>query len=312
MSAQIATREPENLHQPETSPQLAQLEHNLGFPEHAHGLYEELQHRCGSLFSDAHYIHGLPTARFAHLPCARHSVVSAVDGELLAANHLQLSPQQRLISGQYPRTEQLENHFHTLLQQQTPLLLIIASGQEIQDMRLPAYFHQDAHYGSIQVSSRRGLPVILPQGLLLENHQLTVTGPDRSTTLEIIRINHWQPELPLASATLLSLVRIISQRSQQFPGQAPWLHGVEGIGRSAVLAAAMGLLAPEARSLEAIITSLRIDRNPGMISTPQQLALLAELATTLDIPLLDQDADQSTRRTCETKKSDRLSVKSDF
>ena len=61
------------------------------------------------------------------------------------------------------------------------------------------------------------------------------------------------------------------------------------MGRSAVLAGALALLQPEVRSLEAIVTEMRISRAPNMLETPAQLDLLADIAEQLQIALLDRD-----------------------
>jgi hypothetical protein len=301
MRAQSAPRVMQALLRPEIaqqlaapgSPSLTQLQHNLGFPQQPHGLYDELRHRCGSRFSDAHYLYGLPTARFQQLPSARHSAVLAANGERMPANHLRLGQQLRLIVSQYPRAEQLESHFLALHQQQARLLLVLASSQDMQQASLPAYFRRSGQYGAVKIRAYPALSTIRPQGLRQENSQLLIHTTDGQTTLPVIHIDHWQQQQTLNADTLLTLAQAIMPYGN---GSPLWVHGVEGIGRSALLIAAMSLLSPEVHSLESVVTSLRIERSPNMISTPQQLALLAELATKLNVPLLDRDAIRPTQR----------------
>lgn len=278
------------------APQRQQLAQQLGFDQQPQGLYEELQHRCGALSSDAHYIHSLTSARFSHIVSARHTGIQAADGSWLAANRIQLGRAAQLVVSQYPLAEHLEAYLHTLAQQRVPLLVVLTSKQEMLRAGLPPYFCQNARYGSVAVTANQGRHIVLPHGLALQSYRLTLVIGQDSWTLEALQVENWQENQPPSSAALQALAQQVQQLAGQSPAATPWLHGIAGVGRSAILTGALALLQPEAQSLEAIVTEMRISRAPNMLETPAQLDLLADLALQLQIALLDRDAVRRTVR----------------
>jgi len=270
-------------------PERVELEQHLGFAHAPQGLYEELQHRCGPFDSGAHYINDLASARLNQIVSARHTGVQAANGSWLAANRIQIGRVAQLVTSQYPLAEQLEPYLLTLMQQRVPLLVVLTSKQEMLRADLAPYFCQNRHYGCVAVKTAPGQRSVLPHGLALQSYDLTLSSNDQHWNLKVVQVENWSASQLPSSAALHALALQLQQQIGPNPAAAPWLHGVAGVGRSAVLAGALALLQPEVRSLEAIVTEMRISRAPNMLETPAQLDLLADIAEQLQIALLDRD-----------------------
>ncbi|HGJ5877374.1 MAG TPA: protein-tyrosine phosphatase family protein [Arsenophonus sp.] len=255
-----------------------------------------------------HYINGIQNQRFINIPTASATIVRAPapngDGVLLPANRIQINQKEVAIACQYPTPKSLENYFKMLVANKTPVLVILASDQDI-GTKLPKYFSQTGKYGDVSVEVSHGAERGLDDRLRYRDYTLNLKinninnskneGAISQATIPVIHVYNW-PDLTASSnkglIALAKHVNMVTENSRNTHNDnnlLPVIHCRAGVGRTGQLIGTMELLKAESQqSLESIVRDMRTTRAPQMVQTPEQMQTLAVLAAELNKSILDE------------------------
>lgn len=226
----------------------------------------------------------------------------------LAANQLQVGGEPLAIRCQYPKNNEqsIENHLLMLLTNNTPVLIILASKEEIKSSgifneKLPPYFMVNHKYGSIEVSSEKDKKKYKVEPgcnsakdpLKFNEYKMTLSNTHKRHSIPVIHITNWADGDTASVEDLKKLNRIIEtlkigslldlykHKGIRIDGDKrplPVIHCKAGIGRTGVLAAAMQLTKKNnSLSVDDVVTALRTSGNANMVQTEAQYNTLLEL-----------------------------------
>ncbi|WGL95823.1 protein-tyrosine phosphatase family protein [Arsenophonus nasoniae] len=276
-------------------------------------LAKDLFQRLKDEFSDANidksqYIQKIENQRFGNIWTAQATAVTAPNGQLLAANRVQIAGQNVAIACQYPKPASLQDYFKMLVANRTPALVVLASDKDINPqsgMGLPEYFRQDNQYGDVAVTVIDKGEGKLADELDYHDYLLHVTdeGQNIKVTIPVIHVSNW-PDLTASGneglKELAEHVNTVVDKKINFYKEKessavndenkllPVMHCRAGVGRTGQLLATMELLKPESQqSLESIVRDMRTTRDGKMVQTLAQMQTLAVLAEQLNKPITD-------------------------
>ncbi|HGJ5867545.1 protein-tyrosine phosphatase family protein [Arsenophonus nasoniae] len=276
-------------------------------------LAKDLFQRLKDEFSDANidksqYIQKIENQRFGNIWTAQATAVTAPNGQLLAANRVQIAGQNVAIACQYPKPASLQDYFKMLVANRTPALVVLASDKDINPEKgvgLPEYFRQDNQYGDVSVTVIDKGEGKLADELDYHDYLLHVTDQSQNikVTIPVIHVSNW-PDLTASGneglKELAEHVNTVVDKKINFYKEKgssavndenkllPVMHCRAGVGRTGQLLATMELLKPESQqSLESIVRDMRTTRDGKMVQTPAQMQTLAVLAEQLNKPITD-------------------------
>ncbi|HGJ5862828.1 MAG TPA: protein-tyrosine phosphatase family protein [Arsenophonus nasoniae] len=276
-------------------------------------LAKDLFQRLKDEFSDANidksqYIQKIENQRFGNIWTAQATAVTAPNGQLLAANRVQIAGQNVAIACQYPKPASLQDYFKMLVANRTPALVVLASDKDINPEKgvgLPEYFRQDNQYGDVSVTVIDKGEGKLADELDYHDYLLHVTDQSQNikVTIPVIHVSNW-PDLTASGneglKELAEHVNVVVDKKINFYKEKgssaindenkllPVMHCRAGVGRTGQLLATMELLKSESQqSLESIVRDMRTTRDGKMVQTSAQMQTLAVLAEQLNKPITD-------------------------
>ncbi|MEX9947481.1 protein-tyrosine phosphatase family protein [Providencia alcalifaciens] len=256
--------------------------------------------------------------RYPNIGSAKHTQISirSADKSIvpLAANRLQINGENLAIRCQYPKdnAQAIENHLSMLMANKTPILVVLASKQEIhgsvfQKDKLPPYFMSNQKYGAIEVTTRREKkdykvePKQINVGeksLEFSQYKMDIFNGYKKHSIPVIHVTNWDDGGTVSTEELIKLNRIIGTINEGslfelYKNQGvdieggnkplPVIHCKAGIGRTGVLAASMQWRkAGNKLSMENIVLALRETGSPNMVQNEAQYRQLRELT---NVPL---------------------------
>ncbi|QBY45241.1 protein-tyrosine phosphatase family protein [Arsenophonus nasoniae] len=276
-------------------------------------LAKDLFQRLKDEFSDANidksqYIQKIENQRFGNIWTAQETAVTAPNGQLLAANRVQIAGQNVAITCQYPKPASLQDYFKMLVANRTPALVVLASDKDINPEKgvgLPEYFRQDNQYGDVSVTVIDKGEGKLADELDYHDYLLHVTDQSQNikVTIPVIHVSNW-PDLTASGneglKELAEHVNVVVDKKINFYKEKgssaindenkllPVMHCRAGVGRTGQLLATMELLKSESQqSLESIVRDMRTTRDGKMVQISAQMQTLAVLAEQLNKPITD-------------------------
>ncbi|GAB3528810.1 protein-tyrosine phosphatase family protein [Photobacterium alginatilyticum] len=225
--------------------------------------------------------------RFNLLHCADTSVRNELN-----ANRIKINDRYIAIASQFPYQHQLESHFQMLVENRTPVLVVLASDTDIQGNDLPDYFSNSSTYGNIRTQSVFSSTEGLGSGIEARVYQLNVAGYDASIDIPVVHVHNWPDHQTVSTEATINLVALIERitankrafyekrRSRAVLDSAkllPVIHCRAGVGRTGQTIATMAMNTYPNMSLEAITRDLRASRNDYMIQTSVQMETLVRL-----------------------------------
>lgn len=252
--------------------------------------------------------------RYQDIGSAKHTQISirSADKSIvsLAANRLQVGGENLAIRCQYPQdnAQAIENHLSMLMANKTPILVVLASRQEIhgsifQKDKLPPYFMSNQKYGAIDVTTRREKkdykvePKQINVGeksLEFSQYKMDISNGHKKHSIPVIHVTNWDDGGTVTTEELIKLNRVIETINQgrlrelykdkgvDIRGKhkpLPVIHCKAGIGRTGVLAACMQWRkAGNKLSMENIVLALRETGSPNMVQNEAQYRQLQEFA----------------------------------
>ncbi|WP_051902151.1 protein-tyrosine phosphatase family protein [Photobacterium sanctipauli] len=210
----------------------------------------------------------------------------------LNANRIKVGDTFLAIASQYPFEHQLENHFKMLVENRTPVLLVLASLDDIERDRLPEYYAKSGQYGQIKTQVKLINKEAFGDGIIAKIYQLNVSGYDASVTIPVVHVFNWPDHQTVGASvttrivTLLQSIHAETEGFYQVRGSRavldenkllPVIHCRAGVGRTGQIITAMAMQRYPHLSLENIIQSIRASRNDYMVQTPVQMDTLVRL-----------------------------------
>lgn len=225
--------------------------------------------------------------RFNMPHCADTNVTEALN-----ANRIVVDGKNIAIATQYPFAHQVEAQLQMLLDNCTPVLIVLASTKDIQNHQMPEYFSGSASYGQIQTKSKFVDYIDLDNDVEAKQFSLKVTKDQESIEIPVLHVYNWPDHRTVSIETTSKLVTliesIIAERRaffEKFNNPAvddeqkllPVMHCKAGVGRTGQTLAALVMNRSPELTLDAITKDLRASRNDRMIQTPYQMKTLAKM-----------------------------------
>ncbi|HHR6389101.1 TPA: protein-tyrosine phosphatase family protein [Providencia alcalifaciens] len=256
--------------------------------------------------------------RYPNIGSAKHTQISirSADKSIvsLSANRLQVGSENLAIRCLYPQdnAQAIENHLSMLMANKTPILVVLASKNEIHDSifqkdKLPPYFMSNQKYGAIEVTTRREkkdykvVPKQINVGeksLEFSQYKMDIFNGYKKHSIPVLHVTNWDDGGTVTTEELVKLnqlIRIINKGClfELYKNQGvaidgenkplPVIHCKAGIGRTGVLAACMQWRkAGNKLSMENIVLALRETGNPNMVQNEAQYRQLQEFT---NVPL---------------------------
>ncbi|PWQ93662.1 protein-tyrosine phosphatase family protein [Leucothrix arctica] len=210
----------------------------------------------------------------------------------LNANRIVIDGKDFAIATQFPLDQQIEAQLQLLIDNQTPVLVVLASINDIQNNQLIEYFKGSATYGAIQTQSKFLDYVDLDSIIEAKIFNLSVSGYKESLEIQVIHVHNWPDHRTVSTEVTTNLVSLIESKIEQsmtafkkdqsptisdLAKALPVMHCKAGVGRTGQTLAAMAMKQFPELSLASIIKDLRRSRNNKTIQTPQQMKTLMEL-----------------------------------
>jgi len=229
----------------------------------------------------------------------------------LNANRIVVDGNSIAIASQYPFPHQVESQLQMLLDNCTPVLIVLASTKDIQNHQLPEYFSGSATVGQIQTKSQFLDYIDLENSTEAKLFQLTVTQDQKSIEIPVVHVFNWPDHRTVSSETTSKLVALITAKVvekrafyeeikhpvlSEAEKMLPVIHCKAGVGRTGQTVAALAMEKYPALSLESITKDLRASRNNLMVQTPYQMETLVKLHTMNDVDSMHKEAKQQTSR----------------
>jgi protein tyrosine phosphatase len=212
--------------------------------------------------------------------------------DALNANRIVVDGKNIAIATQFPFLHQVEAQLQMLLDNHTPVLIVLASATDIQNHEMPQYFSGSATYGEFQTKSKFVDYIDLGNDIESKVFNFHITGPEASIDIPVLHVHNWPDHRTVSPETTTTLVELIestiadSRASFAENGSSeihndekmlPVMHCKAGVGRTGQTLAALVMKKYPALSLESITRDLRNSRNNLMIQSPYQMKTLVKL-----------------------------------
>jgi len=226
--------------------------------------------------------------RFNMPHCAHTSI-----REELNANRIVVDGKNIAIATQYPLPDQVEAQLQMLLDNCTPVLIVLASTTDIRNNLLPEYFSGSHTYGDIQTNSSFVDYIDLGREVEAKVFKLNICKYAESLDIPVLHVYNWPDHRTVSTETTSKLITLIESNIAdkralleltRHPAIAdnekmlPVIHCKAGVGRTGQTLAALVMNRNPELTLESITKDLRASRNDRMIQTPYQMETLVKLA----------------------------------
>lgn len=220
-----------------------------------------------------------------------HSLKTSIRRDL-NANYIKVNGENIAIATQYPYHHQLEAHLQLLVDNRTPVLVVLASNKDIVGRQMPDYFSVSGIYGAITVTSTLTGKVGLTDSIEAKTYNLNIEGYQTNLTVPVIHVHNWPdhhtitPEnteklISMIESVLLERISFYTERKSRALSDPdkllPVVHCRAGVGRTGQTIAAMAMRKHPKLSLASITKDLRASRNDYMIQTTIQMETLVQI-----------------------------------
>ncbi|WP_182853180.1 protein-tyrosine phosphatase family protein [Arsenophonus endosymbiont of Aleurodicus floccissimus] len=215
----------------------------------------------------------LSNQRNNKLLLAEVTLVKVPDGKLLPVNRVQITDRNVAMISEYPKTEYLESYFKMLSDNQTPLLVVLASNKDIETGGLPEYFKQSGKYGSVSVEIEKVLENRSVGKFNCDAYQIEIKEGKHSYQVPVIHINNWLGKNSIDNEGLKAITARINLASHDHSTELyqknsktvhdlnkvlPVILGSKGYDRLAFLVAATQVFKPNNKlSAEEMINEIK-------------------------------------------------------
>ena len=221
-----------------------------------------------------------------------HCAYTSIRKEL-NANRIVVDGKNIAIATQYPFPDQVEAQLQMLLDNCTPVLIVLASTTDIRNNLLPEYFAGSHTYGDIQTNSSFVDYIDLGSDVEAKAFKLNISKLAESIDIPVLHVYNWPDHRTVSTETTSNLVtnietNIAEKRAllEQIKHPAvgdpekmlPVMHCKAGVGRTGQTLAALVMSRHPELTLESITKDLRASRNDRMIQTPHQMETLLKLS----------------------------------
>ncbi|HHE6468695.1 TPA: protein-tyrosine phosphatase family protein [Providencia rettgeri] len=247
-------------------------------------------------------------ARFSDIKTAKETQICITNSHGiqvgLPANRVRVGDNNLFIRSQSPinATESIENHLQMLYENRTPMLCVLASGGDIKQRNLPAYFRTSGTYGRMIAGVKECQGSDKPDkfgNLNAKHYSMRLNNGKKVIDIPVVHIENWTDQTTTGTVELIELAKYIeagvekkrtfyeSSASQAIYDESkllPVIHCAAGIGRTGQVATAMQLIKPENKlCVSEIIMELRKTGCDKMVQNKEQFNKLLELETLLNI-----------------------------
>jgi len=227
-----------------------------------------------------------------------HCAETRVSDEL-NANRIVVDGKNIAIATQYPFESQVQAQLQMLLDNHTPVLIVLASATDIQNHQMPQYFSGSATYGELQTKSKFVDYIDLSNDIESKVFNLAITSPAGAIDIPVLHVYNWPDHRTVSPETTTKLVELIektvAESRDTFASNGnphidnvekmlPVIHCKAGVGRTGQTLAAMAMKKSPSLTLEMITKDLRASRNDKMIQSPYQMKTLVKLEGMQDKP----------------------------
>lgn len=210
----------------------------------------------------------------------------------LNANRMVVNGKAIAIASQYPFEHQVEAQLKMIVDNCTPVMIVLASSKDIQNHLMPEYFSGKGTYGEIQTSAKFVDYIDLENTIEAKVFALTISGYKDTIEVPVLHIANWPDHRTVSPETTTKLIELIGSTvaekrafhdSNNNPALAepdmmlPVMHCKAGVGRTGQTLAALAMKMFPELSLQSITKDLRASRNDLMIQTPRQMRTLVKL-----------------------------------
>ncbi|HGJ5860107.1 MAG TPA: protein-tyrosine phosphatase family protein [Arsenophonus nasoniae] len=223
---------------------------------------------------------------------AKATRVEAPDGKIIPANRVQIGNKNVAMISEYPKAEYLESYFKMLADNQTPILVVLASNKGIAAEGLPEYFKQNRQYGSVTVQVEQNKKDQSVSKFCCDMYQIKITQGNHAYELPVMHINNWLGKNSIDNEGLKTIADCINLASQEHSTELyqknsqaiydpnkvlPVIHGNKGYERSAFLVAATEVAKPNNKlSVEEIVSEIKNSTSAKILNQETQLQLLKQ------------------------------------
>ncbi|QLK87499.1 hypothetical protein E3U36_03840 [Arsenophonus endosymbiont of Aphis craccivora] len=179
---------------------------------------------------------------------------------------------------------------------QTPLLVVLASNKDIETGGLPEYFKQSGKYGSVSVKVEKSVENRSAGKFNYDEYQIEIKEGKQSYQVPVIHINNWLGKNNINNEGLKAITDRINLASHDHSTELyqknsktvhdlnkvlPVIHGSKGYDRSAFLVAATQVSKPSNKlSAEKIINEIKNSTSAKILDKTSQLDLLKQFEET--------------------------------
>ncbi len=220
-----------------------------------------------------------------------HSAETSIRPDL-NANAIVINQENIAIATQFPYPYQIEAHLQMLVDNRTPVLVVLASATDMKDHKLPDYFSQNLPLGFINTTVEHLETKDLGTDIEAKIYNMSITGYSADVEVPVIHVHNWPDHQTVSSEATMNLVNLIEStiaskrsfyaergsRAVNDPKRMlPVIHCRAGVGRTGQTIAAMVMQRNKEQPLHVIMRELRHSRNDFMVQTRPQMETLVEI-----------------------------------
>lgn len=210
----------------------------------------------------------------------------------LNANRIIINDSNIAIATQFPLIHQLEVQFQMMVENRTPVLVVLASDSDIKKDKLPPYFSASIPFESLKTRSTPLDVVELGDDIQARLYSFEISGYQATIDIPVIHVHNWPDHQTVSAKTTENLVTLIEAKTAEKRAfyedkksravtddkkLLPVIHCKAGVGRTGQTIAAMAMKKFPELSLTSIVSDLRKTRNDTMIQTPPQMDTLIRI-----------------------------------